>query len=118
MNRWQDLFLQIEDCINGQVLAWIPDGDQACERFRKPSLFSISGKAPHKAVSKDTIRQWRILGLEKAGTDKSIFLPDSTTAASTSKALGQLPLKTVPVTTGRRRASTFATFYRKHVSSG
>ena len=57
-------------------------------------------------------------GPRMAGIDTSIFHPHSMTAASTSKAVEKVPLKTVLGTAGWRRAVTFTTFYHKPVSSG
>ena len=84
----------------------------------KETKFFISVKAPHKAVGRDTIRRWTKLGLQKAGIDMSVFTPHSTRAASTSKAVRKVPLKTILQTVGWRRPSTFAVFYHKKVVSG
>lgn len=78
----------------------------------------ISWKAPHQAVSRDTIRRWTKTGLSKAGIDMNIFTPHSTRAASTSKAVQKVPLKTILKTVGWRRPSTFAVFYHKSVQKG
>ena len=78
----------------------------------------ISWISPHKAVSRDTIRRWTKLGLQKAGIDMSIFTPHSTRAASASKAALKVSLATVLKTVGWRRATTFATFYHKPILSG
>ena len=75
----------------------------------------VSWKTPHKAVSRDTIRRWTKLVLQKAGIDMTIFTPHSTRAASSSKAAQHVPLKTILKTVGWRRQSTFATFYQKSV---
>ena len=73
---------------------------------------------PHKPVTRDTIRRWTKMGLVKAGVDMSIFTPHSTRAASASKAVAKVPLKTVLRTVGWRRSSTFATYYHKPVQKG
>lgn len=78
----------------------------------------ISWTAPHKAVSRDTIRRWTKIGLQKAGIDMTIFTPHSTRSAASSKAASKIPLATILKTVGWRRANTFTTFYKKPVDSG
>ena len=68
----------------------------------------ISWKAPYKAVSRDTIRRWTKLGLQKAGIDMSTFTPHSTRAASSSKGVQKILLKMVLRAVDWRQASTFA----------
>lgn len=75
----------------------------------------VSWKAPHKGISRDTLRRWTRTCLIKAGIDMSIFAPHSTRAASTSKAVGHVPLKTILKTAGWRRRSTFAVYYHKPI---
>ena len=69
---------------------------------------SISWKAPHSGVSRDTLRRWT----KTAGIDMSRFTAHSTQSASTSKAVQKLLLATILKTVGWRRPSTFATFYK------
>ena len=47
----------------------------------------ISLYLPHKEVGWGTVRCWKKMGFQKAGVDMSIFMPHSTRAASTSKAV-------------------------------
>ena len=64
---------------------------------------------PHAGVSRDTLRQWTKLYMQKAGIDTSIFTPHSTRAADSSKALepNLVSLKTINKTAWWKRNTTF-----------
>ena len=53
-----------------------------------------------------------------AGINLSLFSPHSTRAASSSKAVLQLPLSTILTAVGWSRDSTFARFYKPIAASG
>ena len=77
----------------------------------------ISYMKPYKAVTKMTISRWVKSILLMAGIDVSVFKPQSTRAATTSKAaLLHVPLDTILQTAGWSQKCTFRKYYDKPVT--
>lgn len=78
----------------------------------------LSYQAPHKPVSKDTVKRWIKVVMEMAGIDIDIFTPHSTRAASTSYASKEgVSIKTILSAAGWSQENTFAKFYKKEVKT-
>ena len=83
----------------------------------KETKLLITLKAPHKGISRDTLRRWMKDALSNAGIDLSIFAPHSTRSASTSMAVNnKIPLPTL-IKAGWYNESTFSKYYNKPISS-
>jgi integrase len=73
---------------------------------------------PHGPVSRDTIRRWIVLVMERAGIDTSIFKPHSTRAAATSAAFRKaVPIQSILKAAMWSSECTFAKFYNKPVNT-
>ena len=84
----------------------------------KETKLLITLKAPHKGISRDTLRRWVKDALSNAGIDLGIFAPHSTRSASTSMAVNnKVPLPTLIRAAGWYSESTFSKYYNKPISS-
>ena len=76
------------------VVTYVEARLELTARLRKDQTkLLLSFRAPHKSVSRDTIRRWTKTVLERTGIDLISFTPHSTRAASTSKVARKIPLK-------------------------
>ena len=77
-------------------------------------LFITTSKA-YRPASKVTLARWIKTVLHDASIDMTIFTPDSTRSASTSKAATKVPIETVLKTGDWRSMRTFANYYNKQI---
>lgn len=83
-------------------------------RGKTTRLFVTTVK-PHNAAARSTLSRWIKKVMKAAGIDISRFTPHSTRSASTSAAVGKLPLDTILKTVGWKSDCTFRKFYNKPV---
>ena len=78
----------------------------------------ISWRKSHKAVSSATVARWIRSILEESGIDVKMFKAHSTRAAATSAARSKsASVSDIMKMAGWTRASTFETYYHKHILS-
>lgn len=104
----QNLKLCPIDCINVYIKR------TAGIRGDIKTLF-ITTKKPYVPPARDTLSRWIKSILILAGVNMNIFTPQSVRGASTSKAVGHVPLDTIMSTGGWTRETTFSKFYEKPV---
>jgi len=89
---------------------------QSLRTHLNESRLFISYQAPHKPVSRDTVKRWIKTLMKMAGVDVTTFTAHSTRAASTSGALKSgVPIQTILSAAGWSQESTFAKFYKKNI---
>ena len=101
-------------CVHMTLLHYLHRPRGVREPF--PSLF-LTTNPPIQVASRDTLRRWTKEFMGAAGINLSLFSPHSTRAASSSKAVLQLPLSTILTAVGWSRDSTFARFYNKPIAA-
>ena len=75
-------------------------------------------RSPHKAASKDTLRQWAREILSSVGVDMNLFKPHSVRLASTSCASqSKLPLDAIMCAAGWLHETTFTKYYKKPIQN-
>ena len=80
------------------------------------SLF-LTTRAPFKAASRDTLRNWAKKIMASAGIDMKKFGPGSTRGASSSKAGLRLTSDEIVASVGWSATSTFGRFYKRPLLS-
>ena len=69
----------------------------------------INFKKPHKRISRNNLRRWTKTMANLAGIRMDIFTPNSTRAASNTKVVDRIPVKSLLQTAGLRGRNTFVT---------
>ena len=72
---------------------------------------------PYKSVTKGTLAKWIKRTLLLAGIDMNVFCPHSTRSASTSAAVGRVPIETILRTAGWTKDCTFRKFYKRPITN-
>ena len=86
-------------------------------RGTETKLF-VSFTKPHKWVSRETLSRWIRTVMTSAGVDTTIFKPNGTRAAATSKVnTASVPIQEILKTAGWSSSRCFDKFYDKPVES-